>query len=357
MRLSVISFTGQGIGLSKQIASGVEEKVEIQLFTKCRAFSGEAGGRDTAVQFVEEALQTWAGRQMEEKNVLLFIGACGIAVRAVAPHLRDKLHDSPVLVMDEKGRYVIPLLSGHVGGANEIAVFLGKKLGAEPVITTATDINGTFAVDLFAKKNGLFIADKEGIARVSAKALMGERITMAIETGHGPDTEPPVDVEIVSYPPVGRVDVVVTSKKREFDTALVLRAREYVIGLGCKKGKAEEEIAGFISNKLGELDMEFTQIYALASVEQKRQEAGILAWCRRAGVPFLTYSAKELREIAGDFCSSAFVEAQVGVDNVCERAAIRACGAGGRMIAGKDAKEGMTIAVAKRKWSVDFEKT
>lgn len=356
MRVAVISFTRRGIELSKRLAFCMEEKMEMRLFTKCGEYGRERGGQNASVSFVQEAVSQWAGAQMEAGHALLFIGACGIAVRAVAPHLKDKLHDSPVLVMDEKGRYVISLLAGHAGGANEIAVLLGKRVGAAPVITTATDINGTFAVDLFAKENGLYVEKKEGIAKVSAKALSGETITISIETGHGPDTEPPEGVAVVDYPPAGQVDVAVTSEKRHFDAALVLCARDYVIGLGCKKGKSEAAIADFIADKLGELGIDATQVYALASVGLKRKEAGILAWCRKAGVPFFTYSAQELREVEGNFCRSAFVEEKTGVDNVCERAAVRACGEGGRLIAGKDARDGMTIAVAKREWSVHFEK-
>lgn len=355
MRLAVISFTRQGMALSRRIAACAGKELQILLFTKYKAFLTENDGGESTVRFVEEPVSRWAGEQFREGNALLFIGACGIAVRAAAPHLTDKLHDSPVLVMDEKGRYVIPLLAGHVGGANAIALFLGEKTGAEPVITTATDINGKFAVDLFAGKNGLSIEKKEGIAEVSAKALAGEKIMMAIETGHGPDREPPEGVALVDYPPAGRVDAVVTSERKTFDAALVLRAREYVIGFGCKKGKSAEEIAGFISEKLAELDIDSSQIYALASIEQKREEAGLLAWCRGEKIPFLTYPAWELEKVEGTFDGSAFVKEQVGVDNVCERAAVRACGADGRLVAGKAAKEGMTIAVARRKWSVRFE--
>lgn len=355
MKLAVISFTGQGMALSKRIAACAGKEMQILLFTKHRAFLAENDGRERTVRFVAEPLVKWTGEQFCEGNAILFIGACGIAVRAAAPHLRDKLHDSPVLVMDEKERYVISILAGHVGGANAIALFLGEKTGAAPVITTATDINGRFAVDLFAGKNGLTIEKKEGIASVSAKALAGEKITMAIETGHGPDREPPEGVVVAEYPPVGQVDVVVTSERKEFDASLVLRAREYVIGLGCKKGKPAEVIAGFISEKLEELGLDSSQIYALASIEQKREEKGILAWCRGKGIPFFTYPAQELEKVEGTFNSSAFVQEQVGVDNVCERAAVRACGADGRLIAGKAAKEGMTIAVARRKWRVRFE--
>ncbi|MCM1175625.1 MAG: cobalt-precorrin 5A hydrolase [Blautia sp.] len=342
--LSIISFTENGVRLSESIAEKLEE---VRLYTKCSACAGgfaydacHAGTAGFPVEFVKASVSDWAGERMREKDALLFIGACGIAVRAIAPCLTDKLHDAPVLVMDEKGSYVIPILSGHMGGANALARHLAEKTGAEPVITTATDIRRKFAVDLFAKKNGLFPVDKDGIVKVSSKALAGKEITVSA----GPE-----GVRFVPYPPAGFVDVVVTSEERAFDASVVLRPKEYVIGIGCKRGKSGEEIADLIARKMEELAISTPQIFALASVSQKRGEAGLLAWCRREGIPFLTYTAEELQEVAGEFTASAFVKEQVGVDNVCERAALRACGEGGELLAAKYAENGMTIAVARRK--------
>lgn len=132
---------------------------------------------------VQESVSVWAGEQMAAHHALVFVGACGIAVRAIAPWITDKLHDSPVLVMDEQGQYVIPLLSGHVGGANELAVRLAGELGAVPVITTATDLHGSFAVDLFAKRNDLWIHNREGIARVSAKYWQARKLPCPYRQG------------------------------------------------------------------------------------------------------------------------------------------------------------------------------
>ncbi|NLL78875.1 MAG: hypothetical protein GX234_03600 [Clostridiales bacterium] len=374
-KLSIISFTEQGIRLSEKIEkllSGEAEqadestdragadRISIELFTK---YTGKIcmknGKKDEAPKEIREvrqekrSLSEWAGEQFLEKNALLFIGACGIAVRAVAPHLVDKLHDSPVLVMDEKGEYVIPVLSGHMGGANELAFFLAKITGAEPVITTATDLNRKFAVDLFAKKNGLFIVNRDGIARVSAKVLAGESIIISIENGHVQKKERlPEGIQLVSYPPKQSVDVVVCTKEREFDTQILLRPKEYVIGMGCRKGKEADEIAALINRTLKKLGICLHQVFALSSIEQKREEAGFLAWSRKADIPFITYTAEELQRVPGNFHSSAFVKEKVGVSNVCERAALMACGAGGRLVFEKQAEDGMTIAVARREWSV-----
>ncbi|MCM1427450.1 MAG: cobalamin biosynthesis protein [Eubacterium sp.] len=309
---------------------------------------------------------------MQDKNALLFIGACGIAVRAVAPYISDKLHDVPVLVMDEMGSYVIPILSGHMGGANKLALCLAKEMGAEPIITTATDIHGKFAVDLFAKKNHLFIENKNGIAAVSAKVLAGEEITISMEPRYEKDSKkrgsgvveesrltdrdcPPQGVRLVSYPPKELVDVIVTSGGDDFGAAVLLRPREYVIGIGCKKGKSAEEIEDLLIRQMKEAGISTEQVFVLASVSNKRNEQGIVAWCRKEGLPFLTYSAEELQKVEGDFAHSDFVESKVGVDNVCERAALKACGEDGKLILGKYAENGMTIAIAKRGWTPDWK--
>lgn len=351
MRLSVITFTANGIWLSEKIAK-VWEETEIALFTKCQ----DDCVKETMVKSVAGHIGEWAKEQMDEGNALLFIGACGIAVRAIAPHLTDKLQDSPVLVMDERGRYVIPILSGHVGGANELAEALAKKLGALPVVTTATDIHRKFAVDLFAKQNGLSIVNKDGIARVSSKILAGKNIVISVEQGHlGKEPVLPASIKLAAYPPTRKVDVVITSENTEFEALLLLRPKEYAVGVGCRKGKEAEKIEAFIESHLQRAGISPAQVYGMASIDAKKMEPGLLAWSRKERLPFVTYTAEELRRVEGVFHSSAFVEKQVGVDNVCERAALKMCGPGGRLVYGRHAEDGMTIAVAKREWRVRFD--
>lgn len=342
MILSIISFTENGIRLSRQIealAGEFPEYTEIQVYTKW----GGAKENSEYPPYVTCRCGEWAGKQMEERNALLFIGACGIAVRAIAPYVDNKLYDSPVLVMDELGTYVIPLLSGHMGGANELAEVLAEKLSALPVITTATDLNHKFSVDIFAKKNNLAVMNKDGIAKVSSKVLRGEDIKMSIE----------------NYPPQTPVDIVITSnaqkvENKAFDASLILMPKIYVIGMGCRKRKEPEKIEEFIKETLLESKIPEEQVFALASIDVKREEDGFLSWTRKRKLPFLTYSADELTQVPGDFTPSAFVKSQVGVDNVCERAALCASGEGGKLILRKQAKDGMTIAVAKKTWSVNI---
>lgn len=351
MRISMISFTENGMILSEKIKENLKG-FQIQLFTKCSYVPEKYDD----VEQVRQPISVWAKEQMEQKNALVFVGACGIAVRAIAPHIVSKLVDSPVLVIDEKGKYVIPILSGHFGGANELAVWISKKIGAEPVITTATDINQKFAVDIFAKKNNLFIVNKDGIAKVSAKILRGEKITFSIENGHLKNGEIlPEEILLVSYPPEEMVDVVVSSEDKEFDVLLTLKPREYVVGAGCRKGKEPAKFAEFVNEMLEKAEIEKHKICTLASIDVKKDEQAMLKWSKENHIPFLTYDRGELEELDGKFQESEFVKQTVGVGNVCERAALKAAGTGGKLVLGKYAEDGMTIAIAKREWRVTFD--
>ncbi len=133
MNISIITFTENGTKLAEKIR---------QAFVNTKTEEAKNLGL---------SLSDWTRQQFAEKNAIVVIGACGIAVRMIAPFVSDKLSDSPVVVADEAGTFVIPLLSGHVGGANELAEQIAGQIGGIPVITTATDVNHTFSVDLFAK--------------------------------------------------------------------------------------------------------------------------------------------------------------------------------------------------------------
>ena len=380
MKLAIISFTENGIKLSQTVAKRLSGR-KVTLYTKCSRYTAE----DLKVQRVKESLQVWTAQRMAEGDALLFIGACGVAVRAIAPNLTDKLHDVPVLVMDEEGQYVIPILSGHVGGANELAREFADLMDARPVITTATDVQKKFAVDLFAKRNHLEIMNKDGIAKVSAKALAGEQLTIAIRAQniefchpkfcevreedfteaenqllreasmHKQDqeacgVEPPL--RLVPYVKDQPVDIVVSEMQDNKNALIWLRPRRYVVGMGCRKNKDTEELLAFYQETLEQAMVEPGEVYALASIDKKKDEPGLLAISERMRIPFFTYTAEELNRVGACVHSSEFVKAQVGVDNVCERAALAGCGVSGWLIYEKHAFDGMTIAIAERNWSV-----
>lgn len=382
MKVSIISFTLRGIELSLKIkmAFSREAEEDLCLYTKCSHAEKSLTERklteknlaekdlvESGLSYVEQPLTEWTGEQMKARRSLLFIGACGIAVRAIAPFLTDKLNDVPVLVMDEQGSFVIPILAGHVGGANELALSLAERMGSTPVITTATDLNHCFAVDLFARRNALHIVNKEGIAKVSSRILAGEEVTMAVEEGHLREEEAqtlrgrrgsrktniPEGIRLVSTE--APVDVLVAPASYGKGRLLTLRPKEYVIGIGCKRGKAAEQIDHFVNRALKESGISMEQVAAFASIDRKKDEEGILWMSSHYGISFVTCSAEELQQVEGNFHASEFVKSQVGVDNVCERAALRFSGPGGTLITGKQAEDGITVAIAKRRWSVSFD--
>lgn len=396
MKISVISFTKQGQKLAERIREYMGEEDEITVYTKgssqnvqepqavinrTKRTEQETNTAKTAVSqknMTEESmtvsknqdtiavtmsLSEWTGAQMAAHRTLVFIGACGIAVRAIAPWITDKLHDSPVIVMDEQGQHVIPLLSGHVGGANELALRLSEAIGAIPVITTATDLHGSFAVDLFAKKNDLWIYNKEGIAKVSAKVLEGAEITMCVRTGHLETCENlPDGIRLCEYPPEEPVDVLVTENHSVSDTVerdslkaqLILHPKKYVLGVGCKKETDSAKLEDYLQSILEQQGISIEEITALASIDVKKDEACLLKFSEKHRIPFRTYSAQKLQAVPGEFHGSAFVKNTVGVDNVCERAAICATGDGGRLMLSKQANDGMTVAIAEKIWKVAF---
>ncbi len=166
---------------------------------------------------------------------------------AIAPLIRHKTVDSPVLVLDEAGQFVIPVLSGHLGGANELAQQIAESLHSAAVVTTATDVNGLFAVDVFARKNGLRVCNPEAIRHVSGKLLQGEIIVMAID----PACMSPEEVAELQSPKEVKADFRGTKHRRnmlwmwdykkkeprEYRKTLILAPKTTVLGMGCKKIK------------------------------------------------------------------------------------------------------------------------
>ena len=280
----------------------------------------------------EGRVDEWMRESFDSHAVIVFVGALGIAVRALKSIADDKLSDSPVIVMDDNGLFVIPLLSGHAGGANKVALTIAELIGAVPVITTSTDVNGTFSVDSFAVENNLKIVNRDGIKKVSAKAIEGK----------------PVSISIKNYPPKEAVDVLV-SDEADAEYSLMLSPKPYVVGVGLKKDKDSEEFEAFILKALSEHDIDIKSVYALATIDIKETEAAVRSFSDAYRIPVIGFDKEVLAKAEGEFTASDFVRETVGVDNVCERAAVLAAGPGSELLMRKYAENGMTVAIAIRK--------
>lgn len=288
----------------------------------------------------------------QRNNTLVFIGAIGIAVRAVAPLIGSKMSDPPVIVVDDEGSYVIPILSGHVGGANQIARKIAAQIGAIPVITTATDVCGVFAADVFAVENGYTISDPEAIKAVSARLLENKPVGLSCEYA----IEGPLPQNVVAQAS-GSVGIHIgESKKSPFQVTLHLLPKCYHVGLGTKRGIAFDLLHEFFMETLNRLTIPIKAVGSVSSIDLKRDEEAIKRLTLQYRIPFRTYATAELQRYEWEFASSEFVLASTGVGNVCETSA-RLASNEGAIILGKTVRSGMTLAIAKENWKVRFPVT
>ena len=282
-----------------------------------------------------------------EKEALIFVGSVGIAVREIAPHVKSKASDPAVVVTDELGRFVIPVLSGHLGGANALAKRLAAALGAVPVITTATDINCRFSVDTFARDFGYTLSSLPLAKAVSAAVLEGD--VPVCSQFPLPDRLPAGLVPGTS----GKLGIYIGCRTEQpFEKTLRLVPKILHLGLGCRKGTEEAAIADAVSGLLEENGIDPRAIRCAASIDLKAQEQGLLSFCAARRLPAAFYPAETLRQVAGDFTPSEFVKSVTGVDNVCERAAMVGAQT---LIVKKTARHGVTAALAAESWEVRFE--
>ncbi len=314
-----IAFTGEGVKLAKQLM----EKV----------------GGQAARSGRPDSLKEWTKKHFTQADALVIVGAVGIAVRAIAPHIQDKTEDPAVIVVDEKGENVIPILSGHLGGANDLAKELAQVCGGRCVITTATDLHGVFAVDEWAKHQDCIILEKDRIKDVSGGLLAGATKTVRSRwpiTGDLPEgliMTKGEDADIV-------MDIRPTGSR-----ALHLVPKIVYLGIGCRRGTKQDTLESFYKNLMEELKIPESAIAGVATIDIKADEIGMVRFCQAHGWDLAAYSAVELEQVKGDFHGSSFVEEVTGVDNVCERSAVLAAG-GGEVIHGKTHGSGVTMALA-----------
>ena len=311
---------------------------------------------------ISESHLEWTREHFVREDALIYVGACGIAVRSIAPFVVSKKTDPAVLVIDECGRFVISLLSGHLGGANELTGKAAGILGAIPVITTATDLHGRFAVDEFARKNGCAIFPMEAAKAVSAALLAGEPVGFYSDypiEGEVPkgltvreerrDTEEKAE----ALPRVG-IAVSIRSDCRPFPMTVQVVPRTVTLGIGCRKEKDVQALREAAERCLRESGIQKEALQGMASIDLKKEESGLLKLSEDWQLPFETFSERELEKAEGSFTPSDFVKRVTGIDNVCERSAVLASGQG-KLLWPKKGNDGVTTALAERDWRVHFE--
>lgn len=344
LKVSFIAFSDKGKKLAKEIADGLiaEQNVEITDIYRCQ----------------EGGLNAWSAKHFRQDDALIYVGACGIATRAIAPYINHKTVDPAVIVVDELGKNVIPLLSGHIGGANRLSEVIAKRLGTNASITTATDINGVWSIDTWATDMGMTIQNPEYIKVVSSKLLAGKNIVIEscikLEGTEGlEETEEtkgrnglPKQVTMKENANDSS-DVLITYNKVNADQ-LVLIPRVLSLGIGCKKGTRLEDIQALWEEIAGLHNLDTRAVKQMNSIDIKADEKAIIEFADYLGVKLKTYSAEALNSLEGTYSESKFVRSVAGVDCVCERSAVMGAKAydDSSLIVRKTAKNGVTIAVA-----------
>lgn len=291
MRIAILAVTAEGHELAKKISAFTGG----QIFIKGRDF-------DSMKNFVAEIFTKF--------DALIFICAAGIAVRMIAPHIVSKLSDPAVIVIDERGQNVISLLSGHVGGANDLTLKISAQIDANPVITTATDVEKKFAADNFAARLGLLPEPKDAIKAINTAILRGEEIFLT----------------------AGNVRLNLTPKN-------------LICGIGCKRGTSVEKISQAVDAACKIINQPHDRIKLFATVDVKRDEVGLLDFAKDFGREIKFFTAAELAEKVLEYKldESEFVKKNIGVGNICEAAAL--CCSSGKFALPKTKFDGVTIAL------------
>lgn len=376
MKLAIYAFSKHGCSVAKAI----QEKYESDVYTIERL------AKEFSFKPIKKGITASVGQCFSQVDALIFIGACGIAVRAIAPYVKSKATDPAVIVIDDQAIHAISLLSGHLGGANELTIELATLLGASPVITTATDVSGKFSVDDFARKHNC-ILDNLSLAKEVSAEILNTEIPFLSDFSY--PKELPFGLKVftdrlktnadglnaytdglkaytdglnaytdglnaytdgLNTSSDGNLGIYLTYHKRSpFEKTLRLIYPSLHVGIGCRRGTSLETIQELLNEVFLSNELEERAIKSFASINLKKEEEGIKALANRYQVPFVCYSSNRLQELEGDFTASEFVASVTGVDNVCERAAVLSSG-GKELIVNKKSKNGVTIAVSKEEF-------
>ncbi len=339
--IAVLSVTRQGVALARRLEAALPARLTVYVTEK---YAGDAPGH--YVRF-RDKLQPVVDAAWARHEALIFIGAAGIAVRMIAPHVVDKRFDPGVVVMDIQGKFAIALCSGHLGGANELARLIGEGVGAIPVVTTGTDVNETLAPDVLAKQVGANVENWDALKVVSGALVDGKRVGVLSDVS--------VDVSMYQSKNVHRTEsldgfdagVGLTHRVIHTDTPTIwLRPRVLVVGIGCNSGTSAEEIAHEVDSVLSEAALSPLSLRELATIELKKDEPGLVAFASARGLPLRWFSAEAINRDAPPFARSEAVFRHVGVYGVAEPAAMLAAGASSCLVT-KQKRGNVTIAVAR----------
>lgn len=287
----------------------------------------------------------------EHFDGIVFISSTGIAIRISAPFIKSKSVDPAIVVVDDLGRYSISLLSGHIGGANKLAEYIARYLKCQAIITTASDGRGIEAVDMFAKRNNLFIESLEDAKKITSMMIGGEAIKLQYENdnlgnlNNFKNNEAKIGYSnIVDKNEAGAIFITSKLSINYDKPRCILRAKNIIVGLGCRRGKTKDEIINALITVFSDNNLSINSIKQIATVDVKQDEIGIIEACVHLKCEMLIIPREAIKVVQNKFNKSAFVENAIGVSSVCEPCAYIS---GGKLVVGRTAINGITIAISR----------
>ena len=334
MKIAVISVSDKG----NELASLLKEKLDSDsTIIKCDLY--------------HKNVKNYFPVLFNEYDAIIAIMASGILIRSIAPLIKSKLTDPAIINVDDNGNFAISVLSGHIGGANEMTDKIAKLLNATPVITTSTDVNNKLGIDVLARNLYLSIDNSEKILYFNKAILEGREISLTINPNKNfkylfeylNDTTFETNISISYSSKINTDEILVTLDEHE----LTLKEKKVVVGIGCRRGKESIKIFEGIKKSFGELNISPTRINMFASAEIKKDEKGIIHLSDTLNIPVEFVDMEKLKLFkSGDVSKSDFVYSKFGIYGVCEPSALIVAGFDSRLIFKKTSYDGVTIAVA-----------
>ena len=380
----VVVISRGGVDVARRLSSSFSQDVAYHVVDRYGEMVSDQTG--CPVDKFPLPLRPVIGRLFEEYRRLILVMPVGAAVRLIAPLLEHKHHDPAVVCVDDAGRFAVSLLSGHLGGADALTQEVAEVLGATPVITSASHVKNTLAVDLLGQKYDWQLeGDSNTVTRVSAAVVNGEPVGVWQEAGErgwiSEIVPPPANLKLcASLQELVDADcaaaLIISDRADPLATGfesvgskrpmVVYRPRSLVVGIGCRRGVSLEHLEGLLQETFNSHNLCVKSINCIATADIKGDEPGILELAGKYGVPLVCYGAKELNSVFEDKGSEApttgtaergtpsavmLTRSQaarrlLGVWGVSEPAALLASGAN-QLLVGREKTDQATIALAR----------
>ena len=349
-KIAILSITNNGRELALKIKESMKN-VDVFFIKK------DTDYKNDEVIVVNQGLKEFIPQVFDKYDYLVFIMATGIVVRTIAPLIISKFSDPAILVMDEKGNNIISLLSGHMGGANEMTLYMSDLLNSHPVITTATDVNKKSSLDMIAKKlNGHIDDFRDNVLKINSMLVNNEEVHLYIDGNYKINHQgftlydEKTDLDKV------RNLVIVTNKKdinkilnknieNLNEKIIKVTPKDIVIGVGCKKNTNSDHMKNSLIKFLAEYNIDINAVKEIGSIEIKKDEKAIIDLAKFLDVKFKTFSVEEISKVDHLYEKSDWVKKNVGVYSVSDPVAHLL--SEGRVIINKQKYDGITFSIGR----------